>query len=118
MQTASEVGAAIPVPATREIFWKIFCSSNDILRAELEVVTDQLSSFAFFLPLTARLSELCYNQLCLFGHVEIGSKGLKSCKRSRGWLRAQNSGGAQRAGVRCADASPGNIGDSSLFPCL
>lgn len=109
MQTASETGGGISVPAMREIFLKFFCGSNNISRAELEMVMDQLNSFPFFLSLTAQLPEVCYNQLCIFCHVQSESKGLNSCKFSGGWLQAQNSDGAQRAGAkhsfRCANAA-------------
>ena len=109
MQTASEAGGGISVPATREIFLKFFCGSNNISPAELEMVTDQLNSFTVFLSLAARLPEVCYNQLCIFHHIQIESKGLNSCKFSRGWPQGQNSDRAQRSGakhrVRCADAA-------------
>lgn len=85
-----------------------FCSSNTISQAELEMVMDQLNSFTFFLSLRAWLPEVCYNQLCIFCHVQIESKGLSSCKFSRGWLQVQNADGAQKAGAkhsaRCANA--------------
>lgn len=89
--------------------FEVFCGSNYISQAELEMVMDQLNSFTFFLSLTARLPEVCYNQLWFFCHIQIESKCLNSCKFSWAWLQAQNSDGAQRAGAkhsfRCANAA-------------
>lgn len=63
METTSETRRWVVCPYNALNLFEVFHGSNNKLRAELEMVMDQLNSFNFFLLLTARLPEICNNQL-------------------------------------------------------